>query len=36
MRRLMDDVSYSHNGTLVRLARKRQAEVDQTVRAIFD
>lgn len=24
MRRLMDDVTYGHNGTLVRLARKRQ------------
>jgi serine/threonine-protein kinase RsbW len=28
MRRLMDDVSYSHNGTLVRLARKRHAGVE--------
>jgi serine/threonine-protein kinase RsbW len=31
MRRLMDDVSYSHNGTLVRLARKRHADVQQRV-----
>lgn len=31
MRRLMDDVSYSHNGTLVRLARKRHAGVEQNV-----
>lgn len=31
MRRLMDDVSYSHNGTLVRLARKRHADVEQSV-----
>jgi len=37
MRHLMDDVSYSHNGTLVRLARKRQAaDLEQNVRAIFD
>jgi serine/threonine-protein kinase RsbW len=31
MRRLMDEVSYSHNGTLVRLARKRHAHVEQSV-----
>ncbi len=31
MRRLMDDVSYSHNGTLVRLALKRHAGVEQSV-----
>lgn len=31
MRRLMDDVSYSDNGTLVRLARKRHAGVEQNV-----
>ena len=30
MRRLMDDVAYSRNGTLVRLARKRQGEIEQT------
>jgi serine/threonine-protein kinase RsbW len=31
MRHLMDDVSYSHNGTLVRLSRKRHAAVAQPV-----
>ena len=31
MRRLMDDVSYSRNGTLVRLARKRHAAIEQGV-----
>lgn len=31
MRRLMDDVSYSHNGTLVRLTCKRHAGVEQSV-----
>jgi serine/threonine-protein kinase RsbW len=31
MRRLMDDVSYSHNGTLVRLARKRHAGIREGV-----
>jgi serine/threonine-protein kinase RsbW len=36
MRHLMDDVTYSHNGTLVRLARKRIAGVEQSVRAIPD
>lgn len=36
MRRLMDDVSYSHNGTLVRLARKRHTDDGQSVRAISD
>lgn len=36
MRRLMDDVSYSHNGTLVRLARKRHVAMEQSIRAISD
>lgn len=33
MRRLMDDVSYSHNGTLVRLARKRHGEIQENLEA---
>jgi len=36
MRRLMDDVSYSHNGTLVRLALKRHAELEQGLRTVSD
>lgn len=36
MRRLMDDVSYSHNGTLVRLARKRHVEIEAGVRLVSD
>jgi anti-sigma regulatory factor (Ser/Thr protein kinase) len=36
MRRLMDDVSYSHNGTLVRLALKRQADVGESFTTASD
>jgi serine/threonine-protein kinase RsbW len=31
MRRLMDDVSYQRNGTLVRMARKRRNRVEESV-----
>ena len=36
MRRLMDDVSYSHNGTLVRLRRRRHDALEQSLRVVSD